>query len=240
MGQSCPQLIERIKKMKTAKTVTPAKLDTIRTTAFNSETSQLDAIAAIKAAWSAKSAPIQKQVRDAYVIGRMAASLMTKAELAAGDNERTSAMIERFEQATAALAKSGHTSKGKAVARRTKAEETAYTAARTAFGRVLKAAGCETIDNRGGADNAKKRKPSGAKPGSNKTDKAAVLEPVLPIATNAPEVTLHLLAVAKQLGKYHQKNAKAFEVWQSALVNDFIKAINAGKPEARPLKNAAE
>ena len=198
-------------KRKTASTAPSTnKLDGISNAAFHGSSSLTTAISLIRAAGYAQEAH-QPAIRDAFIVGHMAGALFK------GENLTP----EMSDKVKAILAKHGATSKS--ASRRTTTQETAYSAARMAFSRVLKAAGFGTVAKQGGARNTGASKGAQDKPAE---DKPAEDKPApTPRALKRSDVCEWLAAWIAQAQAFMKANAKIASLDQRGLVADIAKTI---------------
>ena len=186
------------------------KLDGISNAAFHGSSSLTTAISLIRAAGYAQEAH-QPAIRDAFIVGHMAGALFK------GENLTP----EMSDKVKAILAKHGATSKS--ASRRTTTQETAYSAARMAFSRVLKAAGFGTVAKQGGARNTGASKGAQDKPAE---DKPAEDKPApTPRALKRSDVCEWLAAWIAQAQAFMKANAKIASLDQRGLVADIAKTI---------------
>lgn len=200
-------------KRKTASTAPSTnKLDSISNAAFHGSSSIATAIALVKAAGYAQEAH-QPAIRDAFIVGHMAGALFK------GEN-LTDEMAAKVK---AILAKHGATSKS--ASRRTVTQETAYSAARMAFSRVLKAAGFGTVAKQGGARNTNTPKGAQDKPATE--DKPTADDKPAPTtrALKRSDVCEWLADWIAQAQAFMKANAKIASLDQRGLVADIAKTI---------------
>ena len=163
-----------------------------------------------------------KAARKQFIIGYMAARSNPAAA------ELSPAMLSK---ATTAFNAKGKDSKGKVAkgqARRTEEQERAYGAARKAWHLIVKAAGVEAADKRGGANNKGKAN-AGKVPA-----KAPASGPVqvAPKAKSGGEATAYVMQQAAMLLAFANKNAALLKGPMGEAVIAFHKAaLAAAKPE---------
>ena len=160
-----------------------------------------------------------KEARNRFIVGHMAQAFNPKAETP------TAAMIAKAEQVIKAKGKDSKGKVAKGQARRTEPQERAYGAARKAWHLVVKSAGVEAADNRGGANNKGK-----VNPGSNPPEPAKVeTVDVAPKVTDRETSSAYVLQQAVALLAFANKHAKVLPLDYAVAVKAFHKAVVAIK-----------
>lgn len=227
----------RIKSVKAAKAVVPAvAVKAVKATKAKPAPARVvNALASIsKAAFAYarnKSAVIAlikatgatKEARHNFIVGHMAQALNPKA------TDLSAAMLAKAETALKAKGKDSKGKTAKGQSRRTEAQERAYGAARKAWHLVVKSAGVEAADKRGGANNKGKVNPASNPPEAAPQGK---VETVAPKAPDAETAAMYVTQQAVALLAYANKNAGPLAAPYGTAIKAFhaaIMAIKAGK-----------